>query len=79
MTGQQQRSPRWKDCSQVPSNILPLAAGAIYVDSHFDSDDKREALVSGTPSYISRTTEDEIQTYWKAKTLQLMYYGLNVF
>ncbi|XGW09237.1 hypothetical protein V3C99_011498 [Haemonchus contortus] len=44
MTGQQQRSPRWKDCAQVPSSVLPLAAGAIYVQAHFDSEDKREAL-----------------------------------
>ncbi|VDM79410.1 unnamed protein product, partial [Strongylus vulgaris] len=44
MTGQQQRSPRWKDCAQVPSSVLPLAAGAIYVQAHFNSDDKREAL-----------------------------------
>ena len=45
MTGQQQRSPRWKDCAQVPATILPLAAGAIYVNAHFNSDDKREAMV----------------------------------
>ncbi|EYC44744.1 hypothetical protein Y032_0451g1686 [Ancylostoma ceylanicum] len=44
MTGQQQRSPRWKDCAQVPSSVLPLAAGAVYVQAHFNSDDKREAL-----------------------------------
>uniref|UniRef100_A0A1I7WVX6 Peptidase_M13_N domain-containing protein n=1 Tax=Heterorhabditis bacteriophora TaxID=37862 RepID=A0A1I7WVX6_HETBA len=44
MTGQQQRSPRWKDCAQVPSTVLPLAAGAIYVDAHFNSQDKREAI-----------------------------------
>ncbi|KAK6026936.1 hypothetical protein OSTOST_07081 [Ostertagia ostertagi] len=44
MTGQQQRSPRWKDCAQVPSSVLPLAAGAVYVQAHFNSEDKREAL-----------------------------------
>ncbi|ETN84137.1 hypothetical protein NECAME_07021 [Necator americanus] len=44
MTGQQQRSPRWKDCAQVPSSVLPLAAGAVYVQAHFNTDDKREAL-----------------------------------
>ncbi|CAJ0584866.1 unnamed protein product, partial [Mesorhabditis spiculigera] len=44
MTGQQQRSPRWKECAQVPSTFLPLAAGAIYVRQHFQSTDKLEAL-----------------------------------
>ncbi|KAJ1346492.1 Neprilysin-11 [Parelaphostrongylus tenuis] len=44
MTGQQQQSPRWKECAQVPSAVLPLAAGAVYVQAHFNSEDKREAL-----------------------------------
>ncbi|CAI2347038.1 unnamed protein product [Caenorhabditis sp. 36 PRJEB53466] len=44
MTGQQQAAPRWKDCAQVPSTVLPLAAGAIYVQAHFQESDKDEAL-----------------------------------
>ncbi|CAD6193961.1 unnamed protein product [Caenorhabditis auriculariae] len=44
MTGQQQTPPRWKDCAQVPSTVLPLAAGAIYVQAHFNERDKTEAL-----------------------------------
>ncbi|CAI5442805.1 unnamed protein product [Caenorhabditis angaria] len=44
MTGQQQTPPRWKDCAQVPSTILPLAAGAIYVQAHFEENDRHEAL-----------------------------------
>ncbi|CCD64734.1 Neprilysin-11 [Caenorhabditis elegans] len=44
MTGQQQSPPRWKDCAQVPSTVLPLAAGAIYVQAHFQESDKHEAL-----------------------------------
>ncbi|EFO88687.1 hypothetical protein CRE_06583 [Caenorhabditis remanei] len=44
MTGQQQSPPRWKDCAQVPSTVLPLAAGAIYVQAHFQESDKDEAL-----------------------------------
>ncbi|PIC48133.1 hypothetical protein B9Z55_007229 [Caenorhabditis nigoni] len=44
MTGQQQSPPRWKDCAQVPSTVLPLAAGAIYVQAHFQESDKYEAL-----------------------------------
>ena len=45
MTGQQQSAPRWKECVSVPTTILPLAAGAIYVEEHFMEHDKSEALV----------------------------------
>lgn len=44
MTGQQTKSPRWKECALGPTNLLPLAAGALYVREHFDSTDKKEAL-----------------------------------
>uniref|UniRef100_A0A8R1HWB4 Endothelin-converting enzyme 1 n=2 Tax=Caenorhabditis japonica TaxID=281687 RepID=A0A8R1HWB4_CAEJA len=44
MTGQQQSAPRWKDCAQVPSTVLPLAAGAIYVQAHFQESDREEAI-----------------------------------
>lgn len=46
MTGQQAKSPRWKDCAQTPTGLLPFAAGALYVREHFDSEDKKEAMVS---------------------------------
>lgn len=45
MTGQQTKSPRWKECAQGTINLLPLAGGALYVRRHFDSTDKEEALV----------------------------------
>jgi predicted metalloendopeptidase len=44
MTGQQQKSPRWKECTQGPTGWLPLAAGSLYIREHFDSTDKQEAL-----------------------------------
>lgn len=44
MTGQQQKSPRWKECTQGPTSWLPLAAGSMYVREHFDANDKKEAL-----------------------------------
>uniref|UniRef100_A0A915CCL5 Peptidase family M13 n=2 Tax=Parascaris univalens TaxID=6257 RepID=A0A915CCL5_PARUN len=44
MTGQQAKSPRWKECAQGPTTMLPLAAGALYIREHFDSTDKKEAL-----------------------------------
>ncbi|VDM92106.1 unnamed protein product, partial [Litomosoides sigmodontis] len=44
MTGQQTKSPRWKECAQGTINLLPLAGGALYVKRHFDSTDKEEAL-----------------------------------
>ncbi|CAB3404762.1 unnamed protein product [Caenorhabditis bovis] len=44
MTGQQQNPPRWKECANVPSTVLPLAVGAIYVQSHFQESDKHEAM-----------------------------------
>ncbi|VBB25341.1 unnamed protein product [Acanthocheilonema viteae] len=44
MTGQQTKSPRWKECAQGTINLLPLAGGALYVREHFDSTDKKEAL-----------------------------------
>ncbi|VDD93608.1 unnamed protein product [Enterobius vermicularis] len=44
MTGQQAKSPRWKDCAQTPTGLLPFAAGALYVREHFDSEDKKEAM-----------------------------------
>ncbi|KAK6104828.1 Peptidase M13 family protein [Brugia pahangi] len=44
MTGQQTKSPRWKECAQVTIGLLPLAGGALYVREHFDSTDKQEAL-----------------------------------
>lgn len=44
MTGQQTKSPRWKECAQGPTSLLPLAAGALYIREHFDSTDKKEAL-----------------------------------
>ncbi|GMR37645.1 hypothetical protein PMAYCL1PPCAC_07840 [Pristionchus mayeri] len=43
MSGQQMQSPRWKECTQVPSTFFPLAAGALYVGEHFDKNDKKEA------------------------------------
>lgn len=45
MTGQQTKSPRWKECAQGAVNLLPLAGGAVYVKEHFDFTDKKEALV----------------------------------
>lgn len=45
MTGQQTKSPRWKECAYGPTTLLPLAAGALYIREHFDSTDKNEALV----------------------------------
>ncbi|VDN52138.1 unnamed protein product [Dracunculus medinensis] len=44
MTGQQTKSPRWKECAQGPTSLVPLAAGALYIREHFDSNDKKEAL-----------------------------------
>ncbi|MCP9263941.1 Neprilysin-11 [Dirofilaria immitis] len=44
LTGQQTKSPRWKECAQGTINLLPLAGGALYVREHFDSTDKQEAL-----------------------------------
>ncbi|EFO14278.2 hypothetical protein LOAG_14244 [Loa loa] len=44
MTGQQTKSPRWKECAQGAISLLPLAGGALYVREHFDSTDKQEAL-----------------------------------
>uniref|UniRef100_A0A1I8EHB1 Peptidase_M13_N domain-containing protein n=1 Tax=Wuchereria bancrofti TaxID=6293 RepID=A0A1I8EHB1_WUCBA len=44
MTGQQTKSPRWKECAQATISLLPLASGALYVREHFDSTDKQEAL-----------------------------------
>ncbi|VDM97134.1 unnamed protein product [Thelazia callipaeda] len=46
MTGQQTKSPRWKECAQGTISLLPLAGGALYVRQHFDFTDKQEALVS---------------------------------
>ncbi|GMT15487.1 hypothetical protein PFISCL1PPCAC_6784 [Pristionchus fissidentatus] len=43
MSGQQMQSPRWKECTQVPSTFFPLAAGALYVGEHFNKNDKLEA------------------------------------
>ncbi|CAJ0933286.1 unnamed protein product, partial [Mesorhabditis belari] len=44
ITGQQMRSPRWKECTQVPATFLPLAAGAIYTREHFQLSDKYQAM-----------------------------------
>ncbi|VDK55333.1 unnamed protein product [Anisakis simplex] len=52
MTGQQTKSPRWKECAQGPTTLLPLAAGALYIREHFDSTDKKEALAEGMINHI---------------------------
>jgi predicted metalloendopeptidase len=44
MTGQQQKSPRWKKCTESVTMDLETASGALYVDEHFDVTDKQEAV-----------------------------------
>ena len=44
MTGQQQKSPRWKKCTEYITTDLELASGALYVDEHFAVTDKQEVV-----------------------------------
>ncbi len=44
LTGKQEKSPRWKDCSGSASGRLSYASGALYVRNYFDKADKETAL-----------------------------------
>lgn len=44
MTGQQQKAAKWKECAPAPLHYMPLAIGSLYVEHHFDTEDKKEAL-----------------------------------
>lgn len=43
-TGQQSDEPRWRECTDLINNKLPLAPGAMYVRKYFQKDSKKEAL-----------------------------------
>uniref|UniRef100_A0A5S6Q7J6 Peptidase M13 N-terminal domain-containing protein n=1 Tax=Trichuris muris TaxID=70415 RepID=A0A5S6Q7J6_TRIMR len=44
MLGRQSRPARWKTCVPVVVNWMEMAAGALYVERHFNQKDKEEAV-----------------------------------
>lgn len=44
VTGKTERASRWKECIDVSSGSLSIAAGALYVRKYFNEDARKNAL-----------------------------------